>query len=289
MLAWLVPSLFAYIYAVFGGVEFGLPTLRLAAQQIGDQRVIGRWFSPVWEVTNVFLVMAMTSFAAIFPLALAAMPAALRWWLLLVGLILGLRALLVLVIFYGQKDNWLTDWLLASVSLILPAVLAQVVLNLITSQPGLLIAVSAALVAICLSLALSAAFMLGLGRRSNRPIAIAALAGAGLTVWPLLTEPTLAVVASLIIGAVLVGLAVVVTFRWRWTAFLVGAATIALIFLRLLIRQWPYVIYPDLPYDQVAAGPAIHHVILIGLLIGSIIVMPGLIWLGVVLAHEFAA
>ncbi|MGH7488898.1 MAG: hypothetical protein ACREMY_25345, partial [bacterium] len=74
MMLWILPGLFAFIYAIVGGIELLLPLFGALDRKPETQLVIGRWFSPVWEVTNVFFAAAVTAFAAIFPQALPMLP-----------------------------------------------------------------------------------------------------------------------------------------------------------------------------------------------------------------------
>ena len=289
MLTWLIPGLFAYIYAVFGGIEFALPVLRLATVNRQDQAVINRWFSPVWEVTNVFLVMAITGFAAVFPLVLPILTPALRWLLLLAGLGLGIRALVVLVIFYGQANNWLTDWLLAAISLVLPATLAQVVLDLMLPNPAPFQQICAALVAIFISLALGSGFLLLVRPKGPyRRVTILSLLATAVFAYPLGHFASLTPVAAMIMGAAALASVLIIAFRARWVPLAASWLVLTLVFVRIVQRQWPYVIYPSTTYDQVAAAPAIHQAIVWGMVIGIILSLPGLVWLVTVLVKSFS-
>jgi len=288
MVAWLIPGVFAYLYAVFGGIEFALPVLRLVTVNERDQAVINRWFSPVWEVTNVFLVMAITGFAAVFPLVLPILTPALRWLLLLVGLGLGLRALIVLIVFYGQAKNQLTNWLLAAISLILPAMLAQVVLDLISPNPAPVQQVCTALIAIFISLALGSGFLLMVRPAAPyRRVTILSLLLAAVAAYPLGHIASLTPIAAMIMGAATLAASLTIVFRSRWMPLVASWLALTLVFVRILQRQWPYVLYPNVTYAQVAAAPAIHQAIVWGMVVGVILSLPGLAWLVVVLAKNF--
>jgi cytochrome bd-type quinol oxidase subunit 2 len=290
MLLWLFPVIFAYLYGLIAGVEFMLPLIGLIDPTETTQQTISRWFSPVWEVTNVFFVAAITSFAAIFPLILPIMPDSLRLWLLVSGACLALRAALVLTFFYARSGKGrMVLTALAAVSLVLPAVLAQAVLAIVQPGAGLSQGVGAALIGLALALALCCGLFYGLNRSHPRyklcaQISWAVVAGGfllmGRSDHSLVSLGVVAGCAAL--GAILVS----AISRARWAVLGLSAAVYSVLAVELAIRQWPWVIFNQTNYQSVQAPSAIQAVIAWGSLVGLLIIGPPLVWLGTVVVRQ---
>jgi len=289
MIIWLLPSIFACCYLLLGGIEFGLPLF--LALDGGKQRnhQIAQWFSPAWEVTNVFLVMSLTTFMAVFPLAIPLLSDTLRNWLLISGVLLAIRAALVLTIFYGHMGPKLLRQLLAVISLLIPAVLAQVGLALILPGATVVAALSIAIGAISLALALSAGFFHWIAPDGqSRNLWLFGLAGLSVALAGLSRYDNLALVTFVSLVAISVALLLGWLTSHRRLPLISTVVCVIALVAGLLIRQWPDVVYGQVSYTQAATGAAVQQVILIGLVAGLILVIPALFGLFRILKRTLA-
>jgi hypothetical protein len=155
----LIPFLYALGYAIFGGVESGIPLLSLS----GNRRVRRRaHFSPIWEATNLLLGLAMAAGAFLFPLAWESVFNELKWIWGTAAALIALRFVLVVINASTKRDFPWLNWTLVAISLALPAVLMQTVTVLLTGDGYLLahpeLAVAFAGAGVLLSMAVSMGF-----------------------------------------------------------------------------------------------------------------------------------
>jgi cytochrome bd-type quinol oxidase subunit 2 len=290
MLLWLFPVIFAYLYGLIGGVEFMLPLFGVIDSSETTQQTIARWFSPAWEVTNVFFVAAITSFAAIFPLVLPAMPNNLRLWLLISGACLALRAILVLTFFYARSGKGRTILtVLALVSLTLPAVLSQAVLAIISPDASLPQSIGAALIGVALALALCCGLFYALNETHRRYKLCAQICWAATAAGFLLmgSGDHSLVTLGVVVGCAALGAILISAIsRARWAVLGLSAALYSVLAVELAIRQWPWVIFDKLSYSTVQAPPSIQAVIAWGSLVGLLFIGPPLVWLGTVVVRQ---
>lgn len=102
----LVAAVFFAIYGVACAVECGIAVNLLTDKKMPSRR----FFTPLWEVTNVFLVFGFTAIAMLFNNALQTLSQALLSTLLVGLAALIIRACTVLTIFYW-RSNELPRWL----------------------------------------------------------------------------------------------------------------------------------------------------------------------------------
>ena len=144
----MIPFLFTMVFAVVGGIEFGLPLLALVPHK-HSRNQHGEWYSPKWEFSLLFLVVAVLAAALIYSEGVTTvMPELQTLWLVAAGL-LALRAFLLMAGHHMKHKSREVHWALAAVSLILPATLIQTVTILLTgdgdvlSHPGLTLTLGA--------------------------------------------------------------------------------------------------------------------------------------------------
>lgn len=131
-LSLLLTAVFFSIYGVFCAVESGV-ALNFV---LGRQAQTRRFFTPVWEVTNVFLVFGFTTVAMIFNNALQTLGHALFWTLAIGLLALLIRACTVLTLFYWRADSlpkW-GAWIFLITCLTIPLSFASAGAYLLTGQ-----------------------------------------------------------------------------------------------------------------------------------------------------------
>jgi len=128
----LLISAFFGLYGVASAIECGI-VLKMLTRDKASRKL----FTPIWEITNVFLVFGITSLVMLFNNALTKLSHDLLASLG-VGLVAMLaRACLILFIFYiktGDKlSSWLV-WLLALGTFVVPASFASAGIYLLTGQ-----------------------------------------------------------------------------------------------------------------------------------------------------------
>lgn len=165
-----IPLAFAILYAVFGGIEFGMPLAGLLGHKADGDKA-WRYFSPIWESTNVFLVGVVAATMTIFGAGLPLLSTLLQpLWLLAAGA-LAVRGMLIVGIYYLGWRSLSVKMLLAIVSLAIPAVLIQNCTILLTGDADLLnhlgLVVALGTVAISLAVALWAGYFYEPGRISR--------------------------------------------------------------------------------------------------------------------------
>lgn len=116
-----VLGLFA-VYAVLCSIEFGIALVglfpRLATQPKRSQQL----FTPLWEITNVFLVFGFIGTAVLFNGSLSLFSHHLIPELATIVLALITRAVVVLLLFYGKqtRQQQLLKWLFGLTNLVIP-------------------------------------------------------------------------------------------------------------------------------------------------------------------------
>lgn len=288
--AMMVPAGFAWLYALVGGIEFGLPLAALLKETGAHRRPV-QSFSPVWEASNVLLGGVLAAMFALFPAVLPAVGPLLQpIWLLVAGLLI-IRLCLVLWQGYGQQSR-LGQWLLAAVSLALPAVLIQTLTVLLTGDADLLahlgLAIALGALAIVLAVGLWGGFFYRPGQPSRQsarlsywlalllslftlPLALlldgSVLAGRDITtvMWPI---PV----------AVVLGVACLASERRR-RYFAASALLVTGLAATLALTQWPYIVRPTIRIDEAVAGTFAETWVLAAGGLALLVVLTCLIWL----------
>jgi hypothetical protein len=252
-----IPLAFAILYGIFGGIEFGLPLAALLHDKEGSDKA-WRYFSPIWESTNVFLVGVVAAVMTIFGSGLPLLSALLQpLWLVAAGA-LAVRGVLIVGIYYGGWRNWAVQVLLAVVSLAIPAVLVQNCTILLTGDADLLnhlgLVVALGTLAVSLAVALWAGYFYEPGKPSRD------LARLGFWLALMLSWFTLPLALALD-GSVLsdgrnvlsvmwpvYGLSLVAVLalasEWRRRYWVASALLTASVSITLFVAQMPYLIRP---------------------------------------------
>src|SRR6266851_4856688 len=120
----LIPFVLLMVYAVFGGVEFGLPLRAFLPD--GKVSLRGwKYFPPAWALINLLLLAAIAAAYLLYPAALPLVAPKLQTLAAVVVAMVVVRIGLVLVNGFSRGDTTWVRWLLVLVSLALPAVLVQ--------------------------------------------------------------------------------------------------------------------------------------------------------------------
>lgn len=139
MLASVYLMIIALLFGIYGwlsSIEVGISWLRLQKSDVIDAAASRRWFTPLWEVTNVFLVFGFTGFAVIFNNSLPQVSEAVfGLGAFAIGCLL-VRAATVLYLYYQHnKLGWsLANLLFAATSLLIPLTFGCMGIRLITGS-----------------------------------------------------------------------------------------------------------------------------------------------------------
>jgi cytochrome d ubiquinol oxidase subunit II len=131
---------FLFGYLIVGAVDFGAGFFSLYSHWTGTKHlvhhVIERYLSPVWEVTNVFLIFFMVGFVGFFPNAVYYYGTALLVPGSIATILLGIRGSYYAFHTYGGNENQFYLTLYGISGLLLPASLATM---LTLSEGGFLV------------------------------------------------------------------------------------------------------------------------------------------------------
>lgn len=312
-------------YGVLAGADFGGGVWDLLASgpRKEEQRAaIARAMGPVWEANHVWLIFVVVIFFSAFPQGWAAYTTALFTPLRIVLVGIGLRGVAFVFRAYTNNRPVVARWGAAfgAASLVTPFLLGACVgaissggirvhdgVVAVDGVPWLSpisLAMGAAGASLCAYLA--AMFLTvetrGALQEDFRRRALVAggvvFAGAALTVpFTILEAPHLAgrllsvTVAPVVAAGTLAALVAGYTLlrrRYR-IARLAAAAQVTLVIVGWALAQYPYVVYPDLTLDGVAAPAATLRFMLLSLPFGLGIVVPSLVWLFRVFKRETGA
>ncbi len=120
--AYVVIALALFVYSILLSIECGGAVL-LLRDDPRRRKLILAYLGPVWETTNVFLVFAIVAAFAFFPGATAAWGTALITPFFVFLVIMGVRALGMLLVFYDKAKSRAAVWVFGVASALAPAVL----------------------------------------------------------------------------------------------------------------------------------------------------------------------
>jgi cytochrome d ubiquinol oxidase subunit II len=112
------------IYAILLSIECGATIFVAFPKLLGGNDFVYQYIGPAWETTNVFLVTALVSLIAFFPKALPMWGVALIIPFLIFLLVMGVRVIGMLYVFYSDGKNRAMKILLFVAGLAAPTVLA---------------------------------------------------------------------------------------------------------------------------------------------------------------------
>jgi cytochrome d ubiquinol oxidase subunit II len=304
------------VYALAGSVDFGATFWRMAFRATGHraaEEVAERYVSPLWEVTNVFLVLIAVALVGFFPEAAYALGTVL---LVPVSLALGLLAVRGAALgfaYAGGSLGRVLPYVAGVTAILLPAVLVLVLpasagglVPAMAARPGAELAVlfayppTYAYLAFGLAAALfvSAAFLADYAATLRMPEAARAYRRQALWAGPvamtaglvalfvLPAEPWLAVrllrawpyfLASLL--AFWVAMALLATGARPRAAVVAVGAQMVLAEIGYGLAHAPYVLYPEAPTAVAFNGSVMFRALLWVTLGGLALLVPAFVWL----------
>jgi cytochrome d ubiquinol oxidase subunit II len=293
-----------FIYAILFSIECGAtlfvfaPGL-LGAGEDGDRMVRG-YVNPAWEATNVFLIFALLWLIAFFPVAVPVWGHALILPFLLFLIIMGIRSVGMLYVFYKEGTNRVIKLLLVVASFAAPMALAGGVLPFFITgitpygATQLFLAFHLACVAFFATLFISSSFFRYLAARNKLRttgsldsltfgamiafIAIIFLSFLAFkNIMPRIASGTQAYL-PLIAALAIINLifAPLPTKRCSGARFVLALALFGATFFAIMLAQLPYVIYPAMTVFSTFTDPASAKIMLEASGIAAIVILPSL-------------
>lgn len=305
------------LYAVLGGADFGGGVWDLLARgpRANEQReVIAHAIGPIWEVNHVWLIFVIVLVFTIFPPVYAALSVALfiPLTLALLGIVFRGAAFVfrtparsvaviggvwdrvfaiasvVTPVFFGMAAGAVAG---GQIRVIDGVVHSDPVATWLAPFPGVIgllaLATCAFLAAVYLTVETTGALQEDFRRRAlGAGAAFAFLAAAALPlarrdaphIWEGLTGTgAIAIVPLGLLLAVATGWAVF-TRRYRLARY-TAVGEVALLLTGWALAQYPYLVVPDLTFENAAATPAMLRAALITFGLGALVLVPSLILL----------
>jgi cytochrome d ubiquinol oxidase subunit II len=310
--------IFLYGYLIVASIDFGAGFFNYYSSVTGEkhiiQGIIGRYLSPVWEVTNVFLIFFMVGMIGFFPDTAYYLGTALLIPGSIATVLLAIRGSYYAFSTYGAKDNKLYLLAYGSSGLLIPASLSIVLTisegGYITEQAGRVTldygklftssyAWAVVLLAIVSILYISATFLSFYASRARDSAALQIVRGYSL-LW---SAPT--ILCSLLVFFSIsrhnpehynkmIGLSWVFVLSflcflmaiwliWKGrsygTAFVLVMIQFALAFFGYGAAHMPYILYPYVSIHDSITSPAMSLALVIAFIAGLLLLVPSLILL----------
>lgn len=286
------------IYAILFSIECGATIFIALPELLGGSDLVHKYIGPAWETTNVFLVTALVSLIAFFPKALPVWGVALIVPFLVFLLVMGVRVIGMLYVFYSEGKNRAMRLLLLFASLAAPAVLAGGLLPFFIS--GVMpyggsewtLALSFGSLALVSTMLISSSFFQYLNRRSKRTESLRTFVRSSLLLFlavALISIITIGQIAPHLIFGVerylpeLVALAALNLMflfmkdeKYAGLRFISAVALFATLFLVVLLSQLPYIVYPSITIFSAFTDPDSAGIMLGAFGIALIFLIPAL-------------
>jgi len=309
---------FLYGYLIVASIDFGAGFFNYYSSITGEkhiiQGIIGRYLSPVWEVTNVFLVFFMVGMIGFFPDTAYYLGTTLLIPGSIATVLLAVRGSYYAFSTYGAKDNKLYLLAYGGSGLLIPASLSIVLTisegGYITEQAGRVTldygklfassyAWAVVLLAVVSILYISATFLTFYASRARDNAALQVVRGYAL-LWSVPTilssllvffsisrhnpehfsrmiDLSWIFVLSFLIFLIATGLI------WRGrsygTAFVLVMFQFALAFFGYGAAHLPYIVYPFVSIHDSITSPAMATALVIAFIAGLLLLVPSLILL----------
>lgn len=298
LIALALPAVMLAAYLVFAPIEFGASVLRQFPSLLRKPSHLHDALSPIWKVSNVFLIFALTGMAFFFA---DAIPIASNFMLLpFVAAMLAflIRTTIYLYLFFAKDDSttpFLTTLFTMS-NFAVPLFFGIVVAYLMSGKAEWLTLSSLAISCLIIGALLLGVSTFYLRYQSERQnTALQHLADGAFLFYTASIGILLPWVAKVEMPHIydskallaLFGVILLTSAAWlflrtkRLHAYMWALANIYMIaaFTCLLFAQWPWLIYSQLTFEQAFTGGAFVMHIVVGLGISLLLIAPGFILL----------
>lgn len=289
LIAYVLVLLFVVLYATLSSIEFGVAALMALPRPPISRAEIDRYFGPMWESTNVFLIFSMVGLVMFFPevvLRLADLYALVSTALIF----FVVRIIGIFGVFYARSEAYAFRLLFAMGSLLAPLTLSGVFYYALTGMgPGfppstlawsLWFSVLGAI--FMLSTAFAARYAAQAAHETLARIGIAGtglflIGAAGILSFHPARETGSLDAALFIALLVLAGAALRLRERERpLLSFLAHAISVAILIYGTALAHLPYLLYPYLTLSDGFTAPAMFLVMLQMVPFGLLIAVPSL-------------
>ncbi len=291
-----------FIYAVLFSIECGATLFIFAPTLAGmdDDNLIRKYINPAWETTNVFLIFALMWLIAFFPGAAPIWGRALIIPFLIFLIMMGIRSLGMLYVFYKEGDRRMMKFMLLVASLAAPMSLAGGALPFFIlgdtpyDMSKLLLTLCFAGMAFFTTLFISSSFFHYLAARDNQYVRdiLARFTRTSMIAFIAITflfflafrniAPRIAMgmegYLPLIIILALINLILMFFAAHRYLAahFAFAIALFGAAFFSIMFSQLPYIIYPTATIFSTFTDPASANIMLSASGIAALIILPSL-------------
>lgn len=276
-----VPTSLILLYLIIGAVEFAFPVLDVAG--LLPAGFAKKYFAPVWETTNVFLVMALTAMFTVFAKAEPQIAEGVRGALLLTGGLLATRAILVLASFYGYvRGEWVRNlWAIASLAI--PFVLAQVLLFFVmpdaemSGMVGFWAGLGMVLTVLSIGTVFVACYEREAGKKGLKNLSVVLVACVTAFVIGTILYFSLYLTAIIVAGLGVLALGVNIVSK-SWWRFVTVVLVVVAMWVAVFVRQLPYLIYGQVKVSE-AVTDTTNLAVIVGSLVVAIVVIVPAFWL----------
>lgn len=298
VIAAILPAISLAIYFVFAPIEFGASFLRQIPGVLNKPSHLHDALSPIWKISNVFLIFTLTGVAFFFSKATPIV-----YNFLLIPFICAMLAFLVrttlyVYMFYSrdEKQNKFFDTIFTISNFAVPLFFGTVIAYLLSGKMewfSLTSLVIYLLVILSTILGVSTFYLRYQSERSNKKlqaIADGAFLGYITTVGVLFPWVAKFEMQHIYNSKAIIALFIIVIFfaiawfilrtkelqKYMWPV--VNIAVVAVL-IAILCAQWPWLVYASISFQQAFNGSAYVWHIVTGLAISLVLIAPGFVLL----------
>ena len=298
VVAAILPAISLAIYLVFAPIEFGASFLRLIPNALEKPSHLHNALSPIWKVSNVFLVFTLTSMAFFFAKATPLVHDFLLVPFICAMLAFLIRTTLYLYLFFTQDktQNKLLDILFAGSNFAVPLFFGTVLAYLLSGRMewfSLTAVTMYLLIVSSIVLGVSSFYLRYRSERANKKLQVIAdggFLGYVATVGVLFPWVAKFEMQHIYSSRAIVALfAIIMLFAaaWFWLRakamqkhmWLATNIAVVSVFAAVLYAQWPWLVYPSIGFSQAFSGSAYVWYIVVGLGISLLLIAPGFVLL----------
>jgi len=277
---------------VLSSLEAGAAFFVLFPSFLGPKTDVKTLMSPAWEVTNVFLVFSAIGLLSFFSPALVDITTHLFVPLSLAAILIALRALSVMLLFYASAKHRFLKWLFFLTSFLTPLVLLSVIRFALVggSQQSWMVTLSLGGLVLATIFWLSGTFFAFIEKAPlNQLSRLISLSSWAFLLFSVLLVLSLKQESRYLFANFGQFWLITILFFVSWSnatlrrstehakvGFVSALLSMIILFLGLGLLHYPYIIYPDVTLASSFVGSDTFAVLIVGFVIGMVFVLPGL-------------
>lgn len=298
VIAAILPAISLAIYLIFAPIEFGASLLRLFPSTLQKRSHLHDALSPIWKVSNVFLIFTLTGMAFFFAKATPIVYDFLLIPFVCAMLAFLIRTALYVYMFLSRDDtqNKLFDTIFVLSNLAVPLFFGTVLAYFLSGKMewfSLTAIVMYLLILSSIILGVSTFYLRYQSERDNKKLqalADGAFLGYIATIGVLFPWVAKFEMQHIYSSAAIVALFVIIALfaatwfvlrakelqKYMWPAVNI---TVISVFIVILCAQWPWLVYSSISFSQAFSGGAYVWHIVIGLGVSLLLIAPGFVLL----------